>query len=58
MDKTKRQLTIKEFLSTSNIYPLTEGGRMLPGIGRAIPPDIELVDLKSDPITNKRQGLS
>ncbi len=44
--KKKQKMTVAEFLKTPNVYPLTEGGRYIPGTTRAIPPNIELTDLK------------
>ena len=40
-----KEMTVEEFLRTPNTYPLTGGGRYIPVIMRAIPPDVELTDL-------------
>lgn len=42
----KQKMTVDEFLKTPNVHPLTEGEPYIPIIGRAIPPDVELTDLK------------
>lgn len=51
--KEKKKMTLSEFLKTPNVYPLTEGERYIPGIMRAIPPDVEIIKQQNREVTAK-----